>query len=131
MQIGIRAHDVAGDTLEEAFSNIEKQGFVCAHLAMTKSVKSFKVTPETETPGLAKYVKHLAEKHGLDIAVLGNYNNLCNPDPQQLKSIQYTYTAALRFGAGARSRFRSPRRRPDRPPGPHCSPPRRCRPRPR
>ncbi|MCH3987794.1 MAG: sugar phosphate isomerase/epimerase [Lachnospiraceae bacterium] len=99
MQIGIRAHDVAGDTLEEAFSNIEKQGFVCAHLAMTKSVKSFKVTPETETPGLAKYVKHLAEKHGLDIAVLGNYNNLCNPDPQQLKSIQYTYTAALRFGA--------------------------------
>ncbi|MGI5990019.1 MAG: sugar phosphate isomerase/epimerase family protein [Lachnospiraceae bacterium] len=99
MQIGVRAHDVLGDTLDEAFANIEKQGFVCAHLALTKSIKSFKVTPETETPGLAKYVRRLADRHGLDIAVLGNYNNLCNPDPQQLKDIQYTYTAALRFAS--------------------------------
>lgn len=99
MQIGVRAHDVQGDTLDEVFGNIQEQGFTCTHLAMTKSVKSFKVTPETETPGLARYVRRLADKHDIDIAVLGNYNNLCNPDPQQLKSIQYTYTAALRFAS--------------------------------
>ena len=99
MQIGIRAHDVLGDTLDETFANIQRQGFVCAHLALTKSVKSFPVTPENETPGLAKYVRRLADAHGLDIAVLGNYNNLCNPDPEQLKDIQNTYTAAIRFAS--------------------------------
>lgn len=99
MQIGIRAHDAAGDTLEEAFNNIEKQGFVCAHLAMTKSVKSFPVTNETMTPGLAMHVKRLAAKHSLDIAVLGNYKNLCDPDPAGLAKATQTYVSAIRFAS--------------------------------
>jgi hypothetical protein len=45
------------------------------------------------------YLKKLFAKNGLDIAVLGCYLNLCNPDPEQHKKIVDKYIASIRFAS--------------------------------
>ncbi len=99
MRIGIRAHDTGVQTLPELFEHVEKQGFHCVHIALAKSIKSFKPTLETMTPGLAFTMKEMAADHRCDYAVLGNYKNLCNPNPEKLKEITKSYTYAIRFAS--------------------------------
>ena len=97
MRIGIRAHDVAYAPLDELIPNIHKQGFHCMHIALTKSIKEFKPGVETMTPGLAMYIKELCAENKVDVAVLGCYLNLCNPNPEKHKEIVEKYTAHIRF----------------------------------
>ena len=56
------------------------------------------------TPGLAFYIKELCEKNKVDVAVLGCYLNLANPNKETVKKTQDTYKALIRFaglvGAG-------------------------------
>ena len=51
------------------------------------------------TPGLAMYMKELCIENKVDIAVLGCYLNLCNPDPEQHKQIVEKYKAHIRFAS--------------------------------
>ena len=88
MRIGIRAHDVAYAPLEELIPNIHAQGFHCMHIALSKSIKEFKPGVETMTPGLAMYIKELCTENKVDVAVLGCYLNLCNPNPEKHKEIK-------------------------------------------
>lgn len=97
MRIGIRAHDVAYAPLDELIPNIHKQGFHCMHIALTKSIKEFKPGVETMTPGLAMYIKELCAENKVDVAVLGCYLNLCNPNPEKHKEIVEKYKAHIRF----------------------------------
>ena len=83
MRIGIRAHDVAYAPLNELIPNIHNQGFHCMHIALSKSIKEFKPGVETMTPGLAMYIKELCAENKVDIAVLGCYLNLCNPNEEK------------------------------------------------
>ena len=99
MMIGIRAHDVAYAPLEELIPNIHKQGFHCMHIALNKSIKEFKTDLCTMTPGLAMYMKELCQDNHVDVAVLGCYKNLCNPDEEQHKKIVEQYKAHIRFAA--------------------------------
>jgi len=99
MQIGIRAHDCKADSFEGLVSEIERQGFSCAHLALTKAVKEFPVDRGAMTPGMAIYMKRVFEKKGVDIAVLGCYLNLATPDPVQLAEFTETYKAHIRFAS--------------------------------
>ena len=96
MRIGIRAHDVAYAPLEELIPNIHAQGFHCMHIALSKSIKEFKPGVETMTPGLAMYIKELCTENKVDVAVLGCYLNLCNPNPEKHKEIveEYKYEPA-------------------------------------
>ena len=96
MRIGIRAHDVAYAPLEELIPNIHAQGFHCMHIALSKSIKEFKPGVETMTPGLAMYIKELCTENKVDVAVLGCYLNLCNPNPEKHKEIveEYKYAPA-------------------------------------
>ena len=87
MRIGIRAHDVAYAPLEQLIPNIHGQGFHCMHIALSKSIKEFKPEIETMTPGLAMYIKELCTENKVDVAVLGCYLNLCNPNPEKHKEI--------------------------------------------
>lgn len=104
MRIGVRGHDVEHSSLENLFENIGNQGFHCTQLALSKAVKEFKVNNGVMTPGLAFYIKELCEKNKVDVAVLGCYLNLANPNKETLKKIQDTYKAHIRFaglvGAG-------------------------------
>ncbi len=99
MQIGIRAHDVKYAPLDELIPEIKRQGFSCMHIALSKSIKEFKVTNAAMTPGLAMYIKRLCRENGVDIAVLGNYLNLANPDPDELEKITEKYVAHARFAS--------------------------------
>ena len=99
MRIGIRAHDVAYAPLNELIPNIHNQGFHCMHIALSKTIKEFKPGEETMTPGLAMYIKELCAENKVDIAVLGCYLNLCNPNEEKHKEIVEKYKAHIRFAS--------------------------------
>ena len=99
MRLGIRAHDTKYAPLEELIPNIHNLGFKCMHIALFKSIKEFKPDICTMTPGLAMYIKELCIENKVDIAVLGCYLNLCNPDPEQHKQIVEKYKAHIRFAS--------------------------------
>ena len=69
------------------------------HIALSKSIKEFKPGVETMTPGLAMYIKELCTENKVDVAVLGCYLNLCNPNPEKHKEIVEKYKAHIRFAS--------------------------------
>ena len=95
MNIGIRLHDTAGDTLTQRTLNAREQGFSCCHLALSKAVDPGLMEPCTATPGLAAWVR--SQMNGLDIAVLGCYLNLTHPDRVQYSEILRRYVAHLQL----------------------------------
>lgn len=99
LQFGIRLHDAVNVPIEERLKVVKEQGFSCAHVALSKVISENSVANEALTPGYAMYLKRLFDKNELDVAVLGCYLNLANPDPLQLKSIQEKYLANIRFAA--------------------------------
>jgi sugar phosphate isomerase/epimerase len=99
MQFGIRLHDAKKALIEERLQIVKEQGFECAHLALSKVISENSVADSALTPGYAMYLKRLFAKNELDIAVLGCYLNLANPDAAQLKTIQNKYMANIRFAA--------------------------------
>jgi len=99
MQFGIRLHDAAQAPIEERLKRVREQGFSCAHVALPRVMEGFSAEESALTPGYAMYLKRLFERNGLDIAVLGCYLNLANPEPIQLREIQNKYLANIRFAA--------------------------------
>lgn len=99
MQFGIRLHDAVNAPLDERLRAVKEQGFECAHIALSKVISENSVAESALTPGYAMYLRRLFDNHGLDIAVLGCYLNLANPDSEKLKAIQYKYMANIRFAA--------------------------------
>lgn len=99
MRIGVRGHDVEHSSLDSLFGNIHKQGFYCTQLALSKAVKEFKVNNGVMTPGLAFYIRELCIRNNVDVAVLGCYLNLANPNKEQLAKTQNTYKAHIRFAS--------------------------------
>lgn len=100
MEIGIRLHDTAGNTLEEHLRSAKEQGFSCVHIAMSKVVPGFKMAdaPELLTDALAEEVRDLLEKYQQRCVLLGCYLNLCSPDLAAHERTLENYRAHLRFG---------------------------------
>ena len=106
MQLGIRLHDTKKLPFEERIANVHELGFVCGHLAPGKVITEFPTTDEALTPGLAMYMKNVFAKNQVDVAVLGCYLNLANPNPEQLAlygTYPFCFVAWLR-GGGNRDR---------------------------
>lgn len=99
MQIGIRLHDAKDLPLEERLAVIREQGFTCGHMALSKVMDKKYAANEALTPGYAMYLKRLFAKNELDIAVLGCYLNLANPNQEMLKETVEKYKAHIRFAA--------------------------------
>lgn len=99
MQLGIRLHDTKELPFEERIADVHSLGFACGHLALGKVIKEFPTTDEALTPGLAMYIKNVFARNQVDIAVLGCYLNLANPNPQQLEKIMNRYKAHIRFAS--------------------------------
>lgn len=99
MQLGIRLHDIKKAPLPERLKIAEEQGFACGHLALSKVISEYPVDDGALTPGYALYLKRLFEKYHLDIAVLGCYLNLANPNPEKLAQITHRYLAHIRFAS--------------------------------
>lgn len=99
MQIGIRAHDVKASTFEGLVQEIHREGFACCQLAVSKAVKDIPTNKEVLTPGLAHYMRRIFDRNEVDVAVLGCYLNLANPNPEKLADILDTYKRHIRFAA--------------------------------
>lgn len=99
MNIGIRLHDTAPGSFEERIRKVSEDGFGCGHLALYKMLKEYPNDNSALTPGYAMYIKNVFAKYNVDIAVLGCYLNLAHPDSVELKKIQDTYRAHIRFAS--------------------------------
>lgn len=99
MRIGIRGHDMERVPFEELVSNINKKGFKCTQLALPKAIYEFNVSEEAMTPGMALYLKEIFAENRVDVAVLGCYHNLANPNKEQLAKTIKTYMTHIRFAS--------------------------------
>ena len=99
VQIGLRLHDAEKLPLDELLPIVRGKGFSCVHLALSKALKEYPCTASALTPGYANYLRHLFERNGLDIAVIGNYLNLANPDEEYMKNAREKYYAHIRFAS--------------------------------
>lgn len=99
LRLGIRAHDMDEAPFDELVQNISKKGFCCTQLALKKAISEFNVDIEAMTTGMALYTKQLFCDNKVDIAVLGCYLNLAEPDEEKLKQIYKCYEAHIRFAS--------------------------------
>lgn len=99
MQLGIRLHDIKKAPLEERLSIAQQQGFKCGHIALGKVISEYSVDNAALTPGLAMYLKKLFAKYDQDVAVLGCYLNLANPNEETMKKTYARYRANIRFAS--------------------------------
>lgn len=99
MQLGIRLHDTTQLPFEERIADVHRLGFTCGHLALSKVISEFSTEDEALTPGLAMYIKNVFAKNQVDIAVLGCYLNLADPDREQLARTMHRYMAHIRFAS--------------------------------
>ena len=99
MQLGIRLHDIAKGTLPQRLGIAREQGFSCGHLALSKVMDEHSVADGALTPGFAMYLRKLFAEYDIDVAVLGCYLNLANPNPQALAETQEHYRAHIRFAS--------------------------------
>lgn len=99
MQLGIRLHDTKKLSFEERIADVHQLGFDCGHLALSKVIEEFPTDDAALTPGLAMYIKKVFARNDVDIAVLGCYLNLANPNPEKLAAIQKRYMAHIRFAS--------------------------------
>lgn len=99
MQLGIRLHDIEKASLEKRLQIAQKQGFRCGHLALSKVISEYSVSDSALTPGFACYLKNLFAASKIDIAVLGCYLNLANPNEESLRKNQARYLAHIRFAS--------------------------------
>lgn len=99
MQLGIRLHDVKKAPIEERVAIAKEQGFACAHVALSKLISEYPTDDGALTPGFACYLKRVFQKNDMDMAVLGCYLNLANPNPESLRKIQNRYLTHLRFAS--------------------------------
>lgn len=99
MQLGIRLHDIEKTSLENRLRIAKEQGFACGHLALSKVISEYSVSNSALTPGFAMYLKKIFAENQLDVAVLGCYLNLANPNPEKLQEIKERYMAHIRFAS--------------------------------
>ena len=99
MQLGIRLHDGEKLPVEELLPIIKSRGFKCAHIALSKSCKDIPGDPAALTPGLAMYLRKQFAENEIDIAVLGCYLNLADPDRERLAENTGKYLAHIRFAS--------------------------------
>ena len=97
MQIGIRLHDMPGNTFQERVDAAANAHFECVHLALSKAVQEYPYGKEALTPGYASFLRKTFEKAGMDISIFGCYQNLANPNPEKLKNMQEMYIRSLMF----------------------------------
>lgn len=99
MNIGIRLHDTAPGTLVQRLGFARRQGFSCAHLAMSKVVTGFGMNdaPALLTDELAAQVRGDFAAEGMECAVLGCYLTLAQQDAEERRRVAEIYRAHLRF----------------------------------
>jgi len=98
MHIGIRAHDIGKLPAPELARRVDAKGMSCVQLAVNKAIDGMNLTPGRGdlTPGLAWQIRSAFSQHRVQIAVLGCYINLSNPDHAARASLMAWFKEHLR-----------------------------------
>ncbi|WP_046079057.1 sugar phosphate isomerase/epimerase family protein [Halomonas sp. HG01] len=103
MNIGIRAHDLETQPLDDLVADIARRGLGSVQLAPSKSF-DIPTPPGSLTPGLAHRIASAFRRQDVQIAVLGCYVNIIHPDPDERRSALTRFKEHLRhardFGCG-------------------------------
>ena len=83
--------------LENLAATIAGHGFCCVQFAAPKSIPGFDTDVGRLSPGLAVHVRETFQRAGIQIAVLGCYINLADPDEAQRRFQLERFKAYLRF----------------------------------
>lgn len=96
MNIGIRAHDLPKQPLNDLVDNLSARHLNAVQLALGKS---FDLIPESGfiTPGLANHIQKTFISNGLRIAVLGCYVNIIHPDQQERNQALALFKEHLKY----------------------------------
>jgi L-ribulose-5-phosphate 3-epimerase len=97
MRIGVRAHDFGKLPADELARRIAAKGMSCVQLAVSKAIAGLDLKPGDLTPGLAFQVGQAFQRQGVQIAVLGCYVNLIDPDLSTRGSLLGLFKEHLRF----------------------------------
>ncbi len=101
MRFGLRLHDTIQGTLEERLAFAGKQGFDCAHLALSKVLPGFSMADSPTRladPAFEEEIRGAFRRTGMDCVLLGCYLNLTHPDPEEREKTREIYYAHLAFG---------------------------------
>lgn len=97
MNIGIRAHDIEGHSLEELVANISDKGLTSVQLALSKSFEDMNTDLGCLSPGFARHIGNAFHQKNIQIAVLGCYINMIHPDRTERRKSLDRFKEHLRF----------------------------------
>ncbi|WP_066195778.1 sugar phosphate isomerase/epimerase family protein [Gracilibacillus timonensis] len=97
LPLGIRAHDLAYDQLDQIAKAVSVKGFHAVQLALAKSIKNVSTVTGSLSPGYAKHIKHVFNQHEVNIAILGCYINMIHPDEKQRDKLLDRFKEHLRL----------------------------------
>jgi L-ribulose-5-phosphate 3-epimerase len=97
MRLGVRAHDFGKLPIDELARRIAAKGFCGVQLAPSKAVAGFDGDAGRLSPGFAVHVRETLQRHGIQVAVLGCYINLADPDRAQRGRQLARFKEYLRF----------------------------------
>ena len=97
MNLGIRAHDLIGLSLERLPEEVSKLGLSSVQLALSKSFPELHIKNGSLTPGLANYIGSHFRNHNIQIAVLGCYVNIIHPDLSERRLLLELFKEHLRY----------------------------------
>jgi sugar phosphate isomerase/epimerase len=106
LRIGVRAHDFGKLPAEELAARIAAKGLCCVQLAVNRAIAGVELVPGRGdlNAGLAWEIGRAFAGHGVQIAVLGCYINLSQPDPAARGPLVAYFKEHLRqardFGCG-------------------------------
>ncbi|MBM7541573.1 sugar phosphate isomerase/epimerase family protein [Amphibacillus cookii] len=99
MNIGIRAHDVENKDILDLAQKLNQKEIHSIQLALKKSVKEWQISTASLNTGLAKYIANILHDKKINIAVLGCYINMIDPDLEQREQALDYFKAHLRLAS--------------------------------
>lgn len=104
MKIGVRAHDYGKRTARQLAQALRAEGYEAAQLAMPKAIAGIDNYRDI-TPRRLEEIRSAFEENHIDIAVLGCYMDLGNPDDavrrEAVENVGLCLRYAKELGAGA------------------------------
>jgi L-ribulose-5-phosphate 3-epimerase len=97
MRLGVRAHDFGKLPIDELAAQIAGHGLSCIQLAPPKAIAGFDGDAGGLSPEFAGHVREAFARHGIQIAVLGCYINLGDPDAARQRPSLDLFKTYLRF----------------------------------
>ncbi|WP_449539335.1 sugar phosphate isomerase/epimerase family protein [Ferdinandcohnia sp. Marseille-Q9671] len=97
LNLGIRAHDIKANSLDELVETIADKGLSSVQLAIAKSFPHLNTNLGSLSPGFAKYMGNAFQKKDIQIAVLGCYINMIHPDLVERKKALDRFKEHIRF----------------------------------